>query len=83
VGKAATNARAFTLDQIGGVFVEPEYRGRGIAGAMMAYLLGITAKEGRGASLFVKKDNKPALALYERLGFAPIDDFRASYYLPR
>ncbi|HUX38993.1 MAG TPA: hypothetical protein VMV44_13920, partial [Rectinemataceae bacterium] len=34
VGKAGTNARAFTLDQIGGVFVLPELRGRGIAAAM-------------------------------------------------
>ncbi len=83
IGKAATNARAFTLDQIGGVFVEPGFRGRGVARAMMAFLLGSTAKEGRGASLFVKKGNTPALVLYERLGFAPIDDFRASYHLPR
>lgn len=83
VGKAATNARAFTLDQIGGVFVEVEYRGRGIAVALMAFLLGITAKEGRGSSLFVKKGNAPALSLYERLGFDLVDDFRASYQLPR
>ena len=83
VGKAATNARAFTLDQIGGVFVEPAYRNRGIAAAMMGFLLGLTAKDGRGSSLFVKNGNAPALALYERLGFGFVDDFRASYHLGR
>lgn len=83
VGKAGTNARAFSLDQIGGVFVEPSLRGKGIGAEMMSVLLGLTAREGRGASLFVKKDNLSALGLYEGLGFAWVDDFRASYHLPR
>jgi len=32
------------------------------------------------ACLFVKKKNRPALALYDRLGFAPVNDYVISYY---
>jgi len=82
LGKAGTNARAFSLDQIGGVYVLPERRGKGLGKVLMEYLLSLTAKEGRGASLFVKKSNAAALALYAGLGFEGLDDFRADYIRP-
>ncbi|MFZ4617755.1 MAG: GNAT family N-acetyltransferase [Rectinemataceae bacterium] len=79
LGKAGTNARAFTIDQIGGVFVRPEIRGRGIARGMMDFLIARLGAEGRGTALFVKKGNAAALALYRGLGYATIDDYRADY----
>ncbi|MEI6388693.1 MAG: GNAT family N-acetyltransferase [Spirochaetota bacterium] len=79
LGKAGTNARAFTIDQIGGVFVRPEFRGRGIARAMMDFLIARLGAEGRATALFVKKANVAALALYEALGYATIDEYRADY----
>ncbi len=36
--------------------------------------------EKQAACLFVKKHNRPALALYERLGFTPVNDYVISYY---
>jgi len=79
VGKAGTNARAFTFDQIGGVFVAPPYRRRGIARLLMEDLLARLALRNKGAVLFVKSRNEPARALYRGLGFDEIGDYRADY----
>lgn len=81
IGKAATNARGFAYDQIGGVFTEPAYRNRGIAQVLMRYILGFVQEAGKRASLFVKTHNSAAIALYHHLGFQIMDDFRISYYL--
>lgn len=80
VGKAGTNARAFTRDQIGGVFVDPEYRGRGIAARLVAELSALLRAEGRTAVLFVKKRNAPARAAYEKVGFVAGENYRITYY---
>jgi ribosomal protein S18 acetylase RimI-like enzyme len=81
VGKAQTNARSFSLDQIGGVYVDPAFRGRGLGRLLMEELLGLVAAEERGAVLFVKEENPPALALYRGLGFSDRGAFAANYYL--
>lgn len=81
IAKAATNARAFTLDQIGGVFVAPPYRRRGIGEAVVSKLLDAIAAEGRDAVLFVKDGNEAARALYDSLGFEPLGPYRADYFI--
>ncbi len=80
IGKAGTNARAFSLDQVGGVYVAPPYRRQGVARALMEALLDMLAAEGRGTSLFVKPHNAAARALYEGLGYEELADFRADYF---
>lgn len=80
VGKANTNARGVFFDQIGGVFTERALRSRGIATALMLRLLERLASDSKNASLFVKKDNAPALRMYRNIGFAVEDEFRISYY---
>lgn len=80
VAKAGTNARGFTVDQIGGVFTVQEERGRGIAARVMRVLLDRIFEEKSAASLFVKKHNAPAVALYRRLGFRALEDYRISYF---
>ncbi len=81
-GKAATNARAFTCDQIGGVFVRPELRRRGIGRLLMLSLIDQLAAGSKGAVLFVKSRNSAARSLYSGLGFEEIEDYRADYYEP-
>lgn len=80
VGKAGTNARGFTYDQVGGVFVTPKYRRRGIAAELMRVLLNAIHRGGRGACLFVKESNSAALNLYRGLGLGDRGGFRISYW---
>jgi ribosomal protein S18 acetylase RimI-like enzyme len=80
VGKINTSARSFTRCQIGGVFVRPDCRGMGIALRMGAVFFRALILGGSGATLFVKKKNSAARALYRRLGFSALGDYRISYY---
>jgi ribosomal protein S18 acetylase RimI-like enzyme len=88
IAKANTSAASFTRSQIGGVYVHPDYRGRGIATRLCAELvLSLRAPDtaapspaGRGISLFVKKQNPAARAVYRRIGFEVLSDYRISYY---
>ena len=80
IGKINTNAGAFTRCQVGGVYVLPEYRGRGIARRMAGeFITGLVA-QGKGISLFVKKTNHAARRVYQRIGFEPLGDYRIHYY---
>jgi len=78
--KANTNATAYTYRQIGGVYVKPEFRGRGIGSFVVASLVEGIQKQGFSASLFVKKRNIPALRIYEKLGFINIGSYKIVYY---
>ena len=80
VAKAATNARGFGVDQIGGVYTIPEERGKGLGAIVVTELLRVLMNEKSRACLFVKKRNRPAIALYDRLGFIPVTDYVISYY---
>ena len=80
VGKINTNARAFTRCQIGGVYVHPDYRGRGIAQRMSGEFTASLAAQGLGVSLFVRKTNDSARRVYERIGFSQAGSYRVSYY---
>jgi len=80
VGKAHINADSFTRYQIGGVFVHPEFRGKGIALRMMTEFTASLIAQGRGVTLFVKKTNAAARRLYEKIGFTVCGDYRISYW---
>jgi ribosomal protein S18 acetylase RimI-like enzyme len=80
IGKVNTNARSFTRSQIGGVFVRPEYRGMGVATRMSAVFARALRAQGRGVSLFVKKRNAAARAVYRHTGFHVLGDYRITYY---
>jgi ribosomal protein S18 acetylase RimI-like enzyme len=58
---------------IGNVAVHPDWRGRGIASALMERALeAISAHGGRWVGLEVRADNQTARRLYERLGFREV-----------
>jgi predicted GNAT family acetyltransferase len=80
VGTAATNARAFTRDQVGGVYVLPALRACGIGTRIVAELGALLREENRGAVLFVKTGNIPAIRAYERIGFQAGAPYRIVYF---
>lgn len=80
IAKANTNAKGVNWNQIGGVYTLPKYRRCGIAFATVATLVRhIHNAENKNASLFVKRENEAALALYKKLGFKKEADFQISY----
>ncbi len=80
ISKAGTNERGFGTDQIGGVFTLPEERGKGIARTVVERLLAYIFQEKVAASLFVKKQNRAALALYDGLGLSVHGDYSIHYF---
>ena len=80
VGKINTSAESFTRYQIGGVYVRPDCRGRGIAEKMTAFFARDLLVEGKGVTLFVKKHNEAALKVYRRTGFSTLADYRITYF---
>ena len=55
--------------QIQGVYVPPELRGRGVGTSAMAACCALAFERHPALSLYVNDFNRPAVALYERLGF--------------
>ncbi|MGO3325960.1 ribosomal protein S18-alanine N-acetyltransferase [Gordonia sp. (in: high G+C Gram-positive bacteria)] len=63
------------------IAVDPEYQGHGYGRALLAALLGVADQEDAAVFLEVRTDNGPAIALYERNGFA-VAGTRRNYYQP-
>jgi len=80
IGKINVSGVSFTRYQIGGVYVHPEFRGKGIGSRMAYEFISSLIPEGRGVTLFVRKINTSARRLYSSLGFTVINDYRISYY---
>jgi GNAT superfamily N-acetyltransferase len=78
-GPAARGRAAVDGDWVGlhDLWTDPAYRRRGLSSAVAAHLLDAAAARGAlTAHLQVRLDNPGALALYERLGFAPHHSYR-------
>jgi ribosomal protein S18 acetylase RimI-like enzyme len=80
VARAQTNAAGYGREQLGGIIVLPELRGRGYGRQVVTELAASVLAGGKGVSLFVKKGNVPARRLYESLGFRFSGDFRVDYF---
>lgn len=81
IAKVNTNAQGFGYNQIGGVYTKPKFRNQGISTYLMKILLNEIHSSGKKAVLYVKKDNKAALALYKNLGFVIVNNYSAHYTL--
>lgn len=62
--------RLGNFTEVSAVCTWPEFRGMGLARALVAHVSGLIAAEGRIPFLHVKTENAGAIALYENLGFA-------------
>ncbi|HEY1839930.1 MAG TPA: GNAT family N-acetyltransferase [Mycobacterium sp.] len=75
VFKAEVGSQSPTVSQIQGVWVHPEWRGRGLGTAGTATLAAVVVGTGRIASLYVNDFNTVARATYDRIGFAEVGTF--------
>ncbi|WBB90786.1 GNAT family N-acetyltransferase [Verrucosispora sp. WMMC514] len=66
---------AHRVAAVGNVTTRPGWRGRGLAGAVVARLCGLLAAEVDHVTLNVAADNPVAVRLYERLGFTRVADY--------
>lgn len=69
VFKAEVGSQSPSVGQIQGVWVHPEWRGRGLGAAGTAALAAAVVRGGRTASLYVNDYNTVARATYARIGF--------------
>ncbi|WP_370331652.1 GNAT family N-acetyltransferase [Mycolicibacterium hippocampi] len=75
VFKAEVGSQSPAVGQIQGVWVHPDWRGRGIGTAGTAALAAAVVASGRIASLYVNSFNTIARATYARIGFDEVGSF--------
>ena len=75
VFKAEVGSQSPAVSQIQGVWVHPEWRGRGLGTAGTATLAAVIVGTGRIASLYVNDFNTVARATYDRIGFTEVGTF--------
>lgn len=72
VGAVRAAVRLPDVWLVGGVFVDPPARGRGIGRALVEAALASSREERVRVGLYVREDRLEARRLYERLGFRPL-----------
>ncbi len=77
---AGTNNLGIHCAQLGGVYTLPSFRRRGCASFLLRRVCEELWSRGYGPVLFVRSENKAALALYEGCGFSVCGDYAISYY---
>jgi len=75
VFKAEVGSQSPAVGQIQGVWVHPDWRGRGLGAAGTAALAAAVVRSGRTASLYVNDYNTVARATYARIGFDQVGTF--------
>lgn len=75
VFKAEVGSQSPAVGQIQGVWVHPDWRGRGMGTAGTAALAAAVVRGGRIASLYVNSFNTVARATYARIGFTQVGAF--------
>jgi predicted GNAT family acetyltransferase len=75
VFKAEVGSQSAAVGQIQGVWVHPDWRGRGLGTAGTATLASAVVDTGRIASLYVNSFNTVARATYSRIGFGEVGTF--------
>jgi predicted GNAT family acetyltransferase len=75
VFKAEIGSQSPAVGQIQGVWVHPDFRGRGMGTAGTATVAAAVVGSGRIASLYVNSFNTVARATYARIGFTEIASF--------
>ncbi len=75
VSMAVREASIPGYTHVGAVYTTPEYRGHGLARCTVAALCAESLMAGDRITLYVKRENTPALHIYESLGFERWGDY--------
>ncbi len=75
VFKADLGSVSQAVAQVHGVWVDPSYRGRGLAAPAMAAVVAGALRDAPVVSLYVNDYNERALAAYRRVGFEQVGTF--------
>lgn len=78
--KSDIGAAAQGVGQIQGVWLDPAYRGQGLAVPAMAGVAALAREEFDTISLYVNSFNLPARATYQKVGFAEVGEFATVLY---
>jgi uncharacterized protein len=78
--KADLGSVSGTVSQVQGVWVDPEFRGQGIAVPAMAAVVRMARSVAPVVSLYVNDYNEPAKATYRRVGFRTVGEFATVLY---
>ena len=65
----------FSGAQLGGVYTDPDYRGKGYSTSCIGALCGCLLETVEVVVLWVEKDNRYAQKVYRKVGFVPVGDF--------
>ena len=63
-----------------GVWLDPDFRGRGLAAPAMATVVSLARRIVPTVSLYVNDYNLPARATYRRVGFTEVGEFATVHY---
>jgi ribosomal protein S18 acetylase RimI-like enzyme len=74
VSAAGTQLKTPQIAHIGNIVTDEAYRNRGFATVCTSTLAADLSSKGRVVSLFVRTENKPAIKIYEKIGFKRIRD---------
>jgi hypothetical protein len=78
--RASLSALTPDAVQISGVYTPPDCRNRGHARRGLAEVCARLFERTRAACLFVNDFNRPAIAVYRRLGFRPCAEWASAFY---
>ena len=80
VFKADVVADADQICQIGGVWLDPRWRGRGFSETLVAGVVALCRERFSTVTLYVNSYNHPALRCYAAIGFVQVGECASVYY---
>ncbi|MBK5093651.1 MAG: GNAT family N-acetyltransferase [Actinobacteria bacterium] len=83
VSKAEATVTEGTGANVGGVYTEPDFRGRGFATACVGDLCRQLLEQVDLVAISVERENPASLRLYQKIGFKKIDDWMIATPGPR
>lgn len=78
--KADLGSVSANVSQVQGVWLDPEFRGCGLAAPAMSAVVHLARSVTPTVSLYVNDYNLPALATYRRVGFSRVGEFATVLY---